>query len=355
MSPDLEKQLRIERFVRMCRRHVASYSIISTEPLIFHLLISPDLSDFMDDYELLFNFLKERKAYFLCQTETYFENQQDIERLKELIESFKERCPDFTFIFLANTPKQHRLFTKKKLNSAFCNSNCFVDENLYFPLLGTKKRFDAVYDARLVDWKKHDLAARVDSLALIYYGIPWKEDVSYMNKIKKDFSHAHFFNHSTPGEYQRLAPSDINKCLNQCRIGLCLSKKEGAMYASIQYLLAGLPVVTIPSLGGRDEFFNDEICLTVSDTPAAVTEGVNEMVRRNLSPAMIRQITLEKVNQHRKNFIALVQEIYNRESVRRNFADEFKKIFFDKFFRKQNHSVTIQMLSLMNVQHRQPL
>lgn len=352
MSPDLEKRRRIERFVSMCRRHVASYSIVSTEPLIFHLLISPELSDFMEDYDLLFDFLKNRKAYFLCQTETYFEDPQDTERLKALIESFRSRCPDFTFMFLANTPNQHLLFTENKLESVFCSSNCFVDEDLYFPLPGTEKHFDAVYDARLVDWKRHDLAARVDSLALIYYGIPWKEDAAYMDKIKGDFAHAHFFNHPRSAEYQRLAPSDVNKCLNQCRVGLCLSEKEGAMYASIQYLLAGLPVVTVPSIGGRDEFFDDEIALTVRADAEAVKEGVDEMVARNLSPAMIRQRTLERINQHRKNFIELGQEIYDREGVQKDFADQFKKIFFDKLFRKQNHGVTIQMLAALNLEQR---
>ena len=33
------------------------------------------------------------------------------------------------------------------------------------------------------------------------------------------------------------------------------------MLASIEYLLAGLPVVSTPSLGGRDHYFDDEYCL----------------------------------------------------------------------------------------------
>ena len=49
---------------------------------------------------------------------------------------------------------------------------------------------------------------------------------------------------------------EVNNFLNQCKVGIILSEVEGANYASIQYLLAGLPVVSTKSKGGRDVFFD---------------------------------------------------------------------------------------------------
>jgi hypothetical protein len=219
-----------------------------------------------------------------------------------------------------------------------------VDEEIFRPVTGPEKKFDAVYDARLDAWKRHGLAADVDSLGLIYHRAPGLEDTSYINQIREDFAQAKFFNHSEAGDYETLSPQQVNEALNQCRVGLCLSAEEGAMFASVQYLLAGLTVVTTPNHGGRDVFFDDEIAITVDPTPEAVERGVREMIGRNLEPEYVRARTLERIVSHRERFIALGQSIYDDESVARNFAKDFEKIFSNKLLTRVSLSSVIQLL-----------
>src|SRR5215212_801941 len=116
------------------------------------------------------------------------------------------------------------------------------------------------------------------------------------------------------------------------------------MFASVQYLLAGLPVVTTPSLGGRDVFFDDEIAITVEASPEAVAHGVREMIARDLQPEYVRTKTVKRVLSHRATFVDLVQKIYDTEGVEKNFAGEFDKTFTNKLLRRVNLKSVIQVL-----------
>ncbi len=336
---------RMQRYVELCQSYVAEYLVISVEPLILYLPIMTNLSYFVNNYRFLFNSLKDRKIYVICCTHWYFEREKDIAALTNLLEKYEKELPEFTFFILSNTSNQLKLFEKNNIKSILCSSNSMIDESLYFPIARAEKRCDAVYDGRLVDWKRHKLAAAVENLGLIYYAIPWLEDNYYIEDIKSKFSGALFFNHSASGEYRKLTPSEVNLCLNECRVGLCLSEEEGAMYASIQYLLAGLPVVTTPSRGGRDEFFDPEYVLTVEPTTAAVARGVKELIERNLSAESIRQKTLAKMAEHRGRFVELGAEIYAAENCERSFADDFKKVFSNRLLKQLNHNVTLDLLS----------
>ena len=80
------------------------------------------------------------------------------------------------------------------------------------------------------------------------------------------------------------------------------------MYASVQYLLAGLPVVTTASIGGRDEFFDPAYVRWVPDDPEAVALAVDELVALELDPQMIREATLAKVGQHRARLQAWIRD-----------------------------------------------
>lgn len=341
---DEKRRNRIKQMIELCHKYVASYMIISVKPLIFLIQIDLDINRFIRDHKFLFDSLKDQKAYFICSTAWHYERSENVREFTKLIEKLKIEYPNFTFIILCNTVRQRELFSENGFQAVFCNNNCFIDENIFLPLPNSKKKIDAVYDARLVDWKRHYLASEIKNLGLIYYTISWYEDNSYMNEILRNFAFAEFFNHTENGECRKLSPKEINEALNQCRVGLCLSAEEGAMYASIQYLLAGLPVVTTPSLGGRDVFFDDEISLTVEPTPKAVKKGVESIIKRNIQPGFIRQKTLKRINEHRLTFISLVQKIYEQEGVNRDFSQEWNGLFRNKMLRNLNHLETVEIV-----------
>ncbi len=97
------------------------------------------------------------------------------------------------------------------------------------------------------------------------------------------------------------------------------------MFASMEYLLAGCPVVSTPSLGGRDFFFDNRYVEIVDPTPEAVLEGVNRLRKKRLDPAFIRAETLKKVSMTRKIFFELIcklsREHHGEPPVWESFAE----------------------------------
>ena len=85
------------------------------------------------------------------------------------------------------------------------------------------------------------------------------------------------------------------------------------MYSAVEYLLAGLPVVSTPSLGGRDVFFDPDYCRIVPPDPAKVREAAAELQARRIPRDYIRSRTLERVEPERQRFLALVNETVVRK------------------------------------------
>ncbi len=334
----------LKKFVELNRRHTAVYSIISRDPPIFYVArYFSEIKNFTKSFQVLFDYLQNRPAYFLYAHDSPF-SPEEARQVAALEAEHRRRYPLFRFIHLCNYTGQIELFERVGLKTIFCNHNAFVDENIFKPLPSVEKKYDAVYDARLLPFKRHYLAADVRRLGLVYYSVPTKDQIDFSLQVKSDFSDAHFFNHNETGEYQVLDSQKVNKCLNECRVGLCLSEGDGAQYASIQYLLAGLPVVETKSFGGRDVFFENEYSIRVEPTVEAVKNAVDEMIKRKISPALIRRKTFEKMRFHRQNFISLIQSIYEAEKIERDFSAEWNGIFFNRMVKNLHHIETIQLL-----------
>jgi hypothetical protein len=81
------------------------------------------------------------------------------------------------------------------------------------------------------------------------------------------------------------------------------------MFASMEYLLTGIPVVTTPSRGGRAVFFNHENSIVCEPNPQAVLEAVREWVKRDVAPLSIRNSALGPVMAHRERLSTLFKSI----------------------------------------------
>jgi glycosyltransferase involved in cell wall biosynthesis len=311
----------LEAFARLRRSHFANYSIISVDPPIFHVQPTLDMIDeFLPRYHVLFSALRGRKAYCLFR-HTCAVTRPVFAWVQGLEDRVREQFPDVELIHLFNQPGLAEQFRAQGRQAIFCNQNCFVDESVFRPVPSAAKRFDAVYNARLDELKRHFLAEEIASLALIYN--PTDYDDEYIQHTQRRLSHAHFVNHADGSEYRILRPQEINRHLNACRVGLCLSENEGAMFASAEYLLCGLPIVATPSFGGREVFFDDRFVLIVPPEPRAVREAVQEMVDRLVPPDVPRETVLARFAVQRQAFVAPVQAIYDRHGIPRRFADEW--------------------------------
>ncbi|MFN7987382.1 MAG: hypothetical protein U0529_07920 [Thermoanaerobaculia bacterium] len=219
------------------------------------------------------------------------------------------RHPNHRMIFLANSEAEHRMMTARGLGSAWVSHNAFVSPATFRPLPGCGKRFDAVYDARVCPFKRHGLAAGIESLALVTARVEEYHDAAYVRSVREILPGAHWFNDPLAADYRSFGGEEINDAVNQARVGLCLSAVEGAMLASVQYLLAGLPVVSTASRGGRDEFFDPEYVRIVADEPEAVAAGVRELASCPVPPEKIRRRTLERMARHESRLFEILDAI----------------------------------------------
>ncbi|MFA5984827.1 MAG: glycosyltransferase [Methylococcaceae bacterium] len=305
------------------------YYLVSQQPLI--ILIPEDFFDEISRWLPFFNALKQRRVYFLGRVRSGIE--YDPAAYKQLISTvLKEHSqsyPEHRFVFLANNDAQTQIFNELNLESVFVNHNCLIDDTLFQVNPETPKKFDAIYNGVSAPYKRFELASQINSLAIITY--LQFQHLSYFKTIKEVLNKAKWLNFPTNNVnvecFKTIPHQKISSYLNQSRVGLCLSHVEGAMLASIEYLLAGLPVVSTPSYGGRDVFFDDSYTLIVEDNAKAVSEGVAIMAAKKLDPLMIRQATLNKIAEHRERFVKLVESI----TIKEGLEADAKKVYAMNF------------------------
>ena len=134
-------------------------------------------------------------------------------------------------------------------------------------------------------------------------------------KYRQLLPQARFIN-DEGGRYRRLDDREVCHWINRARVGLCLSASEGAMLATMEYLLCGVPVVSTPSIGGRDRVLDPRFSVIVDPEPAAVADAVRRMAARRDDPGKIRQAAFDAMRADRKRLLGLIDAIYRQEAVR---------------------------------------
>lgn len=231
------------------------------------------------------------------------------------------------FSFLCNTPGQEAPFAAAGWPVTTLNSNMFVDDSLFCPLPEIEPIHDAIYNARLSPNKRVELAIRVERLCLIYFFSRFDSSVADFHaahaRLKALMPGATFLNRLTEDGCEHLDPVAVNRAMNRSRVGLCLSAVEGQMRASMEYLMAGLPIVSTASIGGRDYFFDADYCAVVEPDPRQIRDAVAAMIQRNIPREHIRERTMRRVERERRRFVEFVQNLIERRGGRTDFAAIF--------------------------------
>lgn len=282
--------------------------VLSADPLVFY--VSDWVLDGAPGALLpVFHQYRRRPVTLLVEFSWSRDDEWHVDLLARWRARHAKRHPNHRMIFLANSEAEHRRLIARGLGSAWVSRNAFVSPATFRPLPGCEKRFAAVYDARVCPFKRHGLAAGVDSLALVAARDAKYHDEAFVRSVKTVLPRAHWFNDPLSTDYRWLTGEEVNEAINQARVGLCLSAVEGAMLASIQYLVAGLPVVSTASRGGRDEFFDADFVRIVDDDPEAVAEGVRGMASCAVPPEEIRRRTLDRIASHEARLFELLDAI----------------------------------------------
>lgn len=274
--------------------------------------------------------LRERAATFLITTAWTIESGDGAHRLLEAMRSYRASHERHQFVFLGNTERETNMIADGGFEAITINQNCLLNDELFSPLPHVSPEFDAIYTARLSRDKRLELAARVDRLALVYFRNAFEHTVAEFHaeqrRLQRLMPQATFINRLNSNGCEWLSPESVNRVLARSRVGLCLSAEEGAMRASIEYLFAGLSVVSTPSLGGRDVYFDPEFCEIVDPDPENVRAAVADLVARSVPRNHVRQATLRRVKADRQRYIALVQRLIDRAGGSGDFATRFHQL-----------------------------
>jgi hypothetical protein len=234
--------------------------------------------------------------------------------------------PDALIVFVANTDFDAAQLSTAGVPTIMGNSTILVDERSFKPLPAfnfADARHGAIYNARFEPFKRHELARLVQNVALIY-DAPYDGSVSpHEVRVREILPDAKFLNHEYGGgRHATLDKTAVAREINASRCGLCLSANEGAMRASMENLLCGVPVVSTESVGGRDRYYEEPYAIVVPDQPEAVRDAVSEMVGRKLNKLAIREHVGRLVEFERRNFLSAVNAIAREHFGRANLFED---------------------------------
>ena len=288
--------------------------ISNTPPILWHSASGDeDVGHFLPDeriYRLVMNLWHQTAD----EIEAYYKRWQSLRPQHRLLHLVNDRpiCEDLQ---------------SRGVPAVFVNQNCFLDETKFTIQPEIPKKYDAVYNARMTPWKRHHLLSEVLSPLLIGGLIAEDDSQVYFDQVRNTLPRA-TFTHDPPSLL--LHSSEVSQALNSAQVGVCLSAVEGTMFAATEYMLCGLPVVSTPSLGGRETWFDPRFTRIVPAEPAAIAAAVRELISLNISPNLIRNATIARMSEHRHRFTQAVQKIYTSEVSGRDFAREFYTNFRHK-------------------------
>jgi glycosyltransferase involved in cell wall biosynthesis len=233
------------------------------------------------------------------------------QRLSSLISLASAKHPEANFTIASQTRFEDAFLKKNGTESIYLFKNAFIDETIFCPVPNIDKEFAAVHNATLQPYKRHDLAWGVQEIAVITYmdGVGKVIDASML----RGYNDLKYCNYSLDGTGRLLADKEVSEVICRSRCGLILSALEGCANASMEYLLCGVPVVSTPSIGGRDQFFDQQTAIIVPPEPAAIEAAVVAMDETVTDPIKIREITLNKTFEHRIRLISWLSNISGKD------------------------------------------
>jgi hypothetical protein len=274
------------------------------------IIYTPDVQVFNLDSVLwsVLESLPPQAMYLIVGPTWTLERERPKQVLRVALDPLRARFGHVRTVVLAANAAEVEALRELGETPLWCSKGAFLSESVFFPIASSARTFDAIYDAAWADYKRHELATEISSLALITYLNPRRCTIAYCQRTLLGLRHATWLNPPWVKNARHLAFDAVNQAYNTARVGLCLSKEEGIMKASVQYLLAGLPVVTTHNLGGRDVLFDPSYTRWVADDPSAVAEAVSDMARLDLDPQSVRRAVLLKMDEHRSRFVQWINQ-----------------------------------------------
>jgi len=286
---------------------------------IFYIQCFPHNWNWLKEYR---EYIGDNDYFFVAEAchydETVLKNHEIVFKLLNLNKN--------NFCFLSNTKKMLTRLESMGFSGILCNNNAWLDWSVFY-IEQAKKRYDAIYTGRLTKVKRHYLASGIDNLALIV-GPQYRKILDNIELPK----HAYI-------NQEHLPATDIRKKLAESSCGIILSAAEGACYASSEYLLAGLPVVSTRSEGGRNIWYDDYNSIICEPRVEAVAEAVKYFKNNPRDPRKIRQRHIDMSLDHRRRFVDQLQSVLDRFGETDNAQELLDQGYYNKMVTAYNPRV----------------
>jgi glycosyltransferase involved in cell wall biosynthesis len=199
---------------------------------------------------------------------------------KKNIDNINELMTKYDLILLTNTYDEIEYYkTKYNCNIFYCNHNAFLNENLFKIDPSIIKKYNLVVNSRFIKKKKLYLADRIGKNNLLFIGYFTGPENEYT--LPDIATYVNFKNNIIDkNNYNRLSTDKVVNYLNQSKVGGIFSEIEGACFASSEYLLCGLPVVSSKSIGGRDIWYNIDNSIICDANSDSVFDSVNLALKK---------------------------------------------------------------------------
>jgi glycosyltransferase involved in cell wall biosynthesis len=281
---------------------------------------------------------KRRRMVFLLIAKGSVADGADAQELADDALLFMAQHPEHRFEWICNIDEETEKLRALGLSAHTHNQNIFLREDVFTPLSGVVRAFDAVYNGRISPEKRNELAAMMARVAFITYRDPGEHTVEAFHaacaELARRVPGGRLLNPLTETGCARLSPSGVNHAYAQADVGLCLSPREGAMRVAVEYQMAGLPIVATPCRGGRDHYLDTETWLVTPPDPRAVHEAVDAMQARAIPRAVVRARIMQRVERDRRRFVDFVQSIVEQEGGAGSFEPTFHRLLRHDLFER---------------------
>src|SRR5260221_6911618 len=132
--------------------------------------------------------------------------------IERLTNELKDR-PHHRLIILANDEAESQLCNAIGVQGISSSHNIWLDTNV-FKITNRKIKYDAVYNAQLISYKRCDLVQNIRNVCFVSAS----GDADYVSKIWKSISHVQFINGSPLKTLRRLLPEEVNEVYNQSAV-----------------------------------------------------------------------------------------------------------------------------------------
>lgn len=225
--------------------------------------------------------------------------------LPQRLAAAAQRWPLARFRVLASDEMELAALRAAGIPALLGNLNMFVSERDFHPAdaEGAEPTYDAICIGALELRENHWLARLVPSLGLVHNRYDGMEDVG--PTVRELLPQATYLTDdaSRPEGFFYPSTQQLAGWIRQSATGLSLSENGGTCPATVQFLLGGTPVVSVPNIGGRDHFLSAPHAIQAARTPESVAAAVAELKARGLSRREVHDATKRLLEGARARFL----------------------------------------------------